>query len=364
MNATDQGRHAWIDVGRAIAIVLVVLFHATQALHATGWDLDGLVRLNSLLATFRMPLFFTISGLLASTAVATLSLRALFWRRIALLVYIYVLWCLIRAAVFAIVPWPFEPGRLLAADLLTALIQPWSGLWFVYALALYLVIAWAARRLPAVVQLAGAAAIGAVFAAGVVRIDDDYTWQSIGTYLVFFVLGVLGRDRLLAFAGRLRLPAAAAIAVVFAASLVALHLSPWPDITRYAFSFLGVAFGIALAVTLARVAPVARFLGYLGRRTLPIYVVHVPVVGVAVWLVPAGSIPALVAAPALTVVAIAAALGIHRATARFDGLFTLPAPLARIAARESGRAPLEDRQAATPTADAAGPFDGESGRGA
>ena len=118
-----------------------------------------------------------------------------------LLVYLYVLWGLVRAIWFSFVPWPLgelDPWM----QLLVSPIQPWSGLWYLYALALYMALAWVIRSLPAWSQLSAGAVVSALFASGFIQLGVGYTWRSIGTYFFFFLLGIHARGLILRFAER------------------------------------------------------------------------------------------------------------------------------------------------------------------
>ncbi|MDQ1084527.1 MULTISPECIES: acyltransferase [Microbacterium] len=326
-------RIAWIDVARGIAITLVVFHHSIQFLDATGWQVGPLVQLTTALSTFRMPLFFLVSGLLASSAIARLSFSSLFWKRLALLVYLYALWCVIWWAWFLFVPRPFDPLTSPVGNLATALYLPWSGLWFLYALILYTAAAWALRRLPRVAQLVIAFAIASLFATGIVTVSSSYTWRSVGTYFALFMTGVLCRQLVEAYARRVTVWWLLATGVVLAAGTIALPSLPLQGVFRVALCVVGAAFGVSIAVMLARSSAARRAVGALGSRTLPIYVLNSLLLALSVALLPVELVPGWLAAVLLTAMVVTVALLIHRAVGPVSGIFTLPAPLQRFAHR-------------------------------
>ena len=181
-----------------------------------------------------------------------MSLAQLWRRRILLLAYLYVLWGLVRAIWFSFVPWPL--GELDPwLQLLVSPIQPWSGLWYLYALGLYLAVAWCIRALPVAAQLAGAAVVSILFASGVVQLGEGYTWRSIGTYFFFFLLGVHARKLILRFAERVTwLTGIRTLAVYGALASSCPPLRPrtagWATLP---VAVVGVAAGVALAVLLS-----------------------------------------------------------------------------------------------------------------
>ena len=337
-------RVQWIDIAKGVAIALVVLHHSLQFLEAYGWTPGPLQRADTGLTTMRMPLFFAVSGLLATNALRTLPLATLWRKRMLLLVYLYVVWGLVRAVWFSFVPWPLEPLDPWMQFLLSP-IQPWSGLWYLYALALYLAVAWTIRALPVWAQLVLGASVSIAFASGLVQLGTGYTWRSIGTYFFFFLVGVHGRRLLLRWGERVTWPVGLAVLAVYGA--IALALALVPSAVRWAVTLpiavLGVAAGVALAVLLGRVPVVGAAMGRLGARTLPVYVLHVLVISALAPLIPATVVPTAVAAVGLTILAIAVALGVHAVLRGVPGVFSLPPGL-----RPAPQPPAERVTAPTP----------------
>ncbi|MCJ1707079.1 acyltransferase [Microbacterium sp. VKM Ac-2923] len=326
-------RVAWIDVARGIAITLVVFHHSIQFLDATGWQVGPLIEVTAALSTFRMPLFFLVSGLLASSAIARLRFTSLFWKRLALLVYLYALWCVIWWAWFLVVPRPFDPQTSPVGDLATALYLPWSGLWFLYALILYTVAAWLLRRLPRPAQLGIAFAVACLFATGIVTISSSYTWRSVGTYFALFMTGVVCRKLVEDYARRVTVWWLLGTGAVLAAGTIVLPSLPLQGVVRVALCVVGAAFGVSIAVMLSRSAGARRAIGALGSRTLPIYVLNSLLLALAVALLPVELVPGWLAAVLLTALVVTTALIIRRAVGSVSGIFTLPSPIHRFAQR-------------------------------
>jgi len=318
-------RVQWIDIAKGVAIALVVLHHSLQFLEAYGWVPGPLQRADTGLTTMRMPLFFAVSGLLAAGAIRTLPFARLWRKRLLLLAYLYVLWGLVRAVWFSFVPWPLEPLEPWMQFLISP-IQPWSGLWYLYALVLYSAVAWTIRRVPAWAQLAFGGAVSVAFASGLVELGTGYTWRSIGTYFFFFLLGMHGRRLLLGWAERIAWPLG--IGVFAGYGVLTLALGLVPSSVRWAVTLpvavLGVAAGVALAVMLSRIRVVGDAAQALGARTLPVYVLHVLVISALAPLIPVGVLPTAVVAAGLAAAAIAAALGVYAAIGRVPGVFSLP----------------------------------------
>jgi threonine dehydratase len=205
----------------------------------------------------------------------------------------------------------------------------YTNTWYLYALAAYLLVARLAVRLPLRVAL-GAAAVVAVLA-------DTPVAPRIGTAaglmanLLFFLVGALAPgwvDTLLARADP------RATARVVAAYLPLAGLAVAAGVSRLGvfstlLSVFGKPAGVLLAVRAADTRPAA-LLARLGRVTLPVYVLHLPLLALlhaAVPALPPGRVVLATLYPVLAVLALTAvALAVHAALVRcgLGVLFRLP----------------------------------------
>jgi len=64
-NASDIGRLQWIDAMRGFSMLIVVIGHVLLSMGIGGYDSF----LSSVLLTFRMPLFFFVSGFFSFRAI-------------------------------------------------------------------------------------------------------------------------------------------------------------------------------------------------------------------------------------------------------------------------------------------------------
>ncbi|WP_165521761.1 acyltransferase family protein [Micromonospora zingiberis] len=334
------GRLVWADVAKGGCILLVLLWHVIMKDYLQiDWRLSVPVpgawgTLGELLLPMRMPLFFTISGMFAAAAVHR-PWRAVGRSRIAQFLYLYALWLLIHTAALALAPdFPTDRATSLGQLLAQLTITP-SNLWYLYALALYFVLAKALRRVHPAVLLGAAGTLAAIAATGL--LDTPGNRGGLYQNLVFFLAGLHLRPYLLRWAeavtGRRLLLAAVAYGVASAAML-ATGAGRWPGVAVLV-SAVAVLFGIAGAVRLASWRIVAEPLAALGRRTLPIYVIHMPVLALLHLLIadlvaglddPARLALAFGFPFSLTVVVLALSLALHRVllALRASWLFDLP----------------------------------------
>ena len=268
----------WPDLAKGLCILLVVLHHTTTK-HYAGLVPAELavvghawVGFSHLVKPIRMPLFFLISGLFASGALRRPWRRVV--RRVAGPYYLYVVWLLLLGVVFTLersLPMnrTQDLGEL-AADLVFAS----TGLWFLYALAVYFALAKLLLRFRTVPVLTGAAAVSALALAVP---PDEVNRMSVLVNFVFFLAGSRRPD-LLRAANRLdhrRLLPALAVGYAVLAALLAATGAPGPwDLL---LSAVGVPAAVLGAVALSSRPAIAGPLAWLGRRTLPVYVLHMPV---------------------------------------------------------------------------------------
>ncbi|MFC3499536.1 acyltransferase family protein [Micromonospora krabiensis] len=339
--ATDRGpgRVEWADAAKGFCIVLVVAWHVVvkdylQVDWHLGVPAPGLWgALGEQLLPLRMPLFFTISGVFAANAVQR-PWRAVARRRIARFGYLYAVWLLVHTAVLALAP-GFPTDRATSATgLLEQLTITPSNLWYLYALALYFTVAKAVRRAPRALVLVPAAALSVVTAAGL--LDTPGNRGGFYQNLVFFLAGLYLRPWIEAWAAgatRRRLVLTGGAYALALAAMAALGAQTWLGVWPLV-SVVAVAFGITAAARLCRWRSIAGPLVALGRNTLPVYVIHMPVlallhrllVGPLSGLDQAGQEIVVLGYPILlTALVIGLSLAVHRAlSGRAPWLFDLP----------------------------------------
>ncbi|MFY1691272.1 acyltransferase family protein [Plantactinospora sp. WMMB782] len=349
--ATPASRERWADVAKGACIVLVVLWHVIVKHYLRiewhlGIPLPGAWgMLGEQLLPLRMPLFFAISGLFAANALDR-PWRQVGRSRIVRFLYLYAGWLAIHTALLAAAPdFPTDRANSVG-DLVAELTVTPSNLWYLYALALYFAVAKAARRIPAPVLLAVSAGLSAAAAAGLIATPGNRG----GVYqnLVFFLGGLHLRpylSRWVATATRRRLLLGAAGYLAALVGMTWAGAATWPGVWLLV-SVAAVAFGLTAAARVARWRRVGGPLAALGRRTLPVYVMHLPLLALAdrVLLGPlsglgrSGQLAVALGYPVLlTAALLAVTLALHRGllALRAGWLFELPA--ARPVGRRRGR---------------------------
>jgi uncharacterized membrane protein YcfT len=278
-------RLLWPDVAKGACIVLVVLWHVIMKQYLQidwristplpgAWGAAG-----ELLLPLRMPLFFAISGFFAARAVKR-PWRTVARSRVAKFFYLYVLWLSVHTLVLSFFPGFATDHAGSVVEFVAQLTITPTNLWYLFALAVYFVIAKLSRRLPFWIMLAAAFALSATASAGFLAVPGDRG----GLYqnLLFFLVGIYGTTlvkRIAVEASWLRL---ALVGVPYLGVLVAVEhfglktaFGLWPVL-----SLVAIVLGVTAAALVARWERPAKAIASIGRRTLPIYVIHLPVVAV------------------------------------------------------------------------------------
>ncbi|RDE10290.1 acyltransferase family protein [Pelagibacterium lacus] len=282
-------RYHWVDLATGLSIILVVMMHATFGVGEATGEIGFMHYVLGFATPFRMPEFFLISGLFLSLVIARP------WthyadRRVVHYLYFYALWAVILIG-FKHLLIDRDPAGALAL-LAGAVYEPYSILWFIYALAVFSLLAkiFHALRLPHLVVFPVAALFSILPIATPVSILN-YTAH----YFVFFYAGYAFAPQVFRFAGAvaehpLRAMLGLALwAVLNTALIFGLPHQITPGIIVTGVSVIpGGTFVLALAgalavctaaVLLARL-PAFAWLRWIGEHSIVIYLSFVIPMGI------------------------------------------------------------------------------------
>src|SRR2546423_5017426 len=91
----NTNRYNWIDYARGIAIILVVYRHSFEGIKRAGFSIDHYLFLehaNIIFFSFRMPLFFIVSGIFISGSILKRGLNGIILNKCKTILYPYFLW--------------------------------------------------------------------------------------------------------------------------------------------------------------------------------------------------------------------------------------------------------------------------------
>lgn len=336
--SVGQSRLLWPDAAKGFCIMLVVIWHVVS-LHFIRLDgLQGTYVSEWWYATalfmepLRMPLFFAISGFFAAKAIRR-SWRSTLLPRVVNNYYLHVVWLVIAIIVHYFVGSLSENRADSGLKIVAALATAFTGLWYMYALALYFVLAKAAQRWrPILAVMAGALVAVASFAGVFPQVGN--TGRIVENF-IYFLIGVNYRpllEKIVAVADFKRVLISSLGFVCVNLILTPIAATGFAPIVELIVRLLAVWFGFVLFGWGAwQAVGLCRGLSWLGRRTLPIYVLHglllIPLSNV----IEASSIemPNVLMAgyPLLiSLLLVVASLGMHRllVSVRMDWLFAFP----------------------------------------
>lgn len=276
-------------MSRAVAVVAVVLFHASIGHYyllehsepgvVAWWD-----RVNQIVTTVRMPLLFTISGMLAAGKITRGFRRGKAIEAALTNYYLYVVWLGVFGLMLLLAgdrPVPFRVDAL--STYLREFYLPNSPLWYVFALAIYLVGFTALRRVHAGVVLGALVALH--LAATHLYTLESPLWTRALSYAIYFGLGVYGKDVMRQVANRPILAALAAAGAYLTYQQLGMTRLMTLEVPTVGHSLLLMTLYILAGLAmigctglLARVSGYARLGRFVGRHTLGIYVLHIPVI--------------------------------------------------------------------------------------
>ncbi|MCU0789772.1 MAG: acyltransferase family protein [Nitratireductor sp.] len=282
--ASSGGRVGWVDFAKGFCIIFVVMMHSTLGVEAAAGAQGWMHFAVQFAKPFRMPDFFLISGLFLALVIDRPWLRYID-RKVVHFLYFYLLWMTIQFAIKA-PAWmgegqtPPEIARLY----LLSFVDPFGTLWFIYILPLFFIVTRLLKNVPWQMTLAAAALLEILPVHTGWLIPDEFA----GRY-VYFLAGYLFAANIFALADWARANVGKALALLCAwfavngfATFTAVDMPLWAQAIpgpHFASDLpvvsllLGAAGGIAVVVltSLLSLVPAMRFLGYLGRNSIVVY---------------------------------------------------------------------------------------------
>ncbi|MGO1562051.1 Mll2248 protein [Actinomycetales bacterium JB111] len=325
---SGRTRVAWIDASRGFLVVLVVVGHTLLFMGRARMQIPELEPAVRIIQTIRIPALFALSGALFHHAV-TRSWRRVLGTRIVPMMWLLGVWLLVELLVMI---WRTSPEAAMPAGFvrwgLAQAALPEEYLWFIWSLAVMTTLARLLRRFPVVLGIIAVVLM-------LLPVFPDLGKQTVPffTQAPFFLLGFLiapalrARQRWLVLAGVLSVLSF----VPFAYARTELDLVLTNNrVDGILLALVGLPAVALLGIGLSRL-PGGRFWSWLGRRTLAIYVAHMPFLIGAIWLVRGHLRPIAEPRPAIVFVvivvsAVAFALLIHVIDERlpFDGILAEP----------------------------------------
>lgn len=259
-SSAARPRMEWMDLLRGTAVLLVVVLHAASIPASTGDAIREWVLINRYVEPFRMPMLMLLSGMLLPTSLAKPTAQYL-WGKVAGIVWPAAVW-MVLYGVLVFRNGPGDPDYWLTGDYL----------WFLLALSACYLAALLLRSVPAV-------GVAAAMLVVVTSVDVPAGLATKTLYYgAFFFLGA-GLGHLVPRWITARWPLVALLGV---AAAVLSHLGLEDQRLRLGtLEAAGISvLGLLVILWVAPRLPVggaARFLRWVGRSSIVVYVVHFPI---------------------------------------------------------------------------------------
>ncbi|WP_312241817.1 acyltransferase family protein [Pantoea sp.] len=283
MRANADKDVLWINTLKGGSILLVVLHHtmittfmpSVAFLSAGTLPAEIWIAFNKYLSPLRMPAFFFVSGLLAASAISKKSWRDIFTKKVSNIVYLYLLWGTIQWLCISGFSLNVIGEKLSTAknaayaaslpEFIKLLMLSMTSLWYLYALVGYFLLSKLFHRqklaLLVLAVLANyAAQLNLVPGWGPTSVAQNYLWFLSGAFFSAVLITLSQCER-----RHLWLLAAVALMGVIHHAL-GIYKNPF-------YSLLAIVGGILFCRMLNQRLNMA-WLNWIGRHTLPIYVLH------------------------------------------------------------------------------------------
>lgn len=280
----QQQRHAWVDYAKGIAIILVVYRHLMFGLQSSHFTVpEWLINGNDMLYSFRMPLFFCLSGLFFRAGIEKRGASLFLQNKINTLLYPYLLWSVIQITLQLCFSGYVNAQRSWYSYV-EIFVQPRSldQLWYLFALfnvtALYLFNS-TVLRLPEGIQLL----LGALFLGLAPYTAGFSTVYDMLLHYFFFAIGVSLAGTFFSDRTQTQLTSGKKLLLLLPLFLLSQWYFLWHQ-QLHGFLYAVVAltgslFVVMLSMLLAKYRKM-RFLTTIGHYSLYIYLLHVMIAAV------------------------------------------------------------------------------------
>jgi fucose 4-O-acetylase-like acetyltransferase len=271
-------RTDWVDIAKAIGIILVVYGHTARGIYNAGINIPvELYQLaDSVVYSFHMPLFFFLSGLFFINSLEKRGGRAFVFSKVDTIVYPYIIWSIIQGFIEAFLS-NYTNGSVTYSEVLNLFSEPRAQFWFLYALfvsflLLALMFSFVSKRMAIPVFIASI-----ILYLNPEILPDFFMFRFISSNLVFLMSGVVFSI----YFAKLELGKfyiVFSFLIIFILLQFVFHIKLEFNYTDKGFSLLflstlSILFIISLSQYLS-VYPLTQF-NMLGNLSMQIYILHI-----------------------------------------------------------------------------------------
>ncbi|WP_326963797.1 acyltransferase [Arthrobacter sp. PL16] len=249
----------WLDSLRGVAILLVVLLHAGEALRVAVGPTVGVDQVNLFLEPFRMPVLMFLSGMLLPQSVAK-SGREYFAGKISMVAWPYLLWSVIILA---------ASGDLRPATLAQVFFLSPTYLWYLWFILIFYIVAYPLRRVPPLMMSFVLLAVSLV-------LPDASRSETMVFLAGFFFFGAWCTQHVRLVERTISKPWVLVLAAAAAVTVGVLNAAGRDVLYRgeYAWGVVGALGVVCWVFPLLRAGHATAALEFIGRYSIVFYVAH------------------------------------------------------------------------------------------
>lgn len=277
----SKERRHWLDVVKGIAIILVVMGHVGSTYGGESAS-PSFNAIHSFIYSFHMPLFMFISGYLFTSSLKkdyrTTALSKLLAYGIPYIVFSIVYWAM------KTIGGAFVNNAVSVKDLFLIPAFPLSFMWYLYALLIMMELSLLIGRKDKRIVFAVALICRIIWEVLTMQKGFTDSWVNdliltdfIKNY-IWFALGLVYGDRVAALIRNTKPTTKYCVSIVGFAVLILVAATGF---TKLAFvRILWGLVGIIATISVGQLINKSRFLEYMGRNTMQIYLIHGTVISV------------------------------------------------------------------------------------
>lgn len=278
MQQQVQQRVHWIDTGKTFSIFLVVLLHFEPSLYIIKWHHSSGAyalwhNINLLLQPIRMPLFFLISGLLASRSIMHPDGTTLY-RKLLCPLYGYGLWAILYMTFIPAYP-KYESLNINCMEIIYRIIIADTPSWYLIALFYFYALSYITRNINIYITLLLFMILNIIY---YIKIDHvaEQNFVQIYRCAIFYIAGVRMKDKINIYADHVNFTKISILSIIY---IILLSLIIKYYKSNIIIDIIGAMIGVGLSVYLTdKLKNIRNYLKYISNNTLKIYLIHFLVV--------------------------------------------------------------------------------------
>lgn len=269
----------WVDYAKGLGIILVVYGHISEGVFNAGMTMNRSLytTIDTIIYSFHMPLFFLLSGLFFTSSLTKRGFKNSIINKFDTIFYPYIIWSILQGIIEATLS-KYTNGHVTYTEVFSLLWAPRAQFWFLYVLFFTFIIASIVfiknRNTKLMISMVCFFSLIYIFQS---HLPSIHVFTLCYVHIVFFFIGILVIH--LDWVNKINnLKSFLLISILFVISqywFVIIEGLGRLDkgLDSFIVAIITIAFVVALSMQLVKLN--IRFLAYIGKSSLYIYLFHV-----------------------------------------------------------------------------------------